>query len=59
MGITIALLFVAVFVAGEFGFVALIANGYRWLAYTFILIYVLPIMTLGVWRLSGANQADR
>jgi uncharacterized membrane protein YkvI len=51
VGITIALLFVAVFVAGEFGLVALIANGYRWLAYTLILIYVLPIMTLGVWRI--------
>jgi len=55
-GITIALLFVAVFVAGQFGLVALIANGYRWLAYTFLLIYVLPIMTLGVWRLVRSNR---
>jgi uncharacterized membrane protein YkvI len=57
IGITIALLFVAVFVAGEFGLVALIANGYRWLAYTFILIYVLTIKTLGVWRIFPGRKS--
>lgn len=49
--ITAVLLTGAVFVAGRFGLVALIADGYRWLAYLFLLIYVAPLLTLGLWRL--------
>jgi uncharacterized membrane protein YkvI len=50
--LTLAVLAVSVFVAGRFGLVALIAQGYRWLAAAFLLIYVLPLMTLGLWRLT-------
>jgi uncharacterized membrane protein YkvI len=49
--ITIAILTGSVFIAGRFGLVDLIANGYRWLAYAFLIIYVLPIMTYGIWQL--------
>src|SRR3546814_10936926 len=41
----------SVFVAGSFGLVALIADGYRCLAYLFLLIYVAPLLTIGLWRL--------
>lgn len=51
LGITILALAVSVFVAARFGLVALIASGYRWLAFAFLTIYVLPLMTLGLWRL--------
>ena len=48
---TAVLLTGSVFVAGSFGLVALIADGYRWLAYLFLLIYVAPLLTIGLWRL--------
>ena len=48
--ITVAILISSVFVADRIGLVALIANGYRLLAYLFLTIYVLPIMTFGLWR---------
>src|SRR3546814_17230830 len=47
---TAVLLTGSVFVAGSFGLVALIADGYRWLAYLFLLIYVAPLLTIGLWR---------
>ena len=49
---TATLLAGSVFVAGSFGLVALIADGYRWLAYLFLLIYVAPLLTIGLWRLA-------
>lgn len=47
-GVSLATLCVAVFIAGQFGLVALISEGYPWLALAFLLIYVLPLCTLGV-----------
>ena len=40
------------FLADRFGLVALIANGYRALAYILLAVFVLPLLTVGVWRLS-------
>jgi uncharacterized membrane protein YkvI len=45
------LLIVAIFVATRFGLVALIASGYRTLAYMFIAVYAVPVLTYGAWRL--------
>jgi uncharacterized membrane protein YkvI len=41
----------SIFMAARFGLVTLIARGYRILAYTMLLLYVLPLATLGVWQL--------
>lgn len=49
--IAAALLIGCMFVAQRFGLVALIANGYRALAYTIIALYLVPLLTLGVYRL--------
>lgn len=49
--IAAVLLIGCMFVADRFGLVALIANGYRALAVIFLLVYVLPLLTLGVARL--------
>jgi uncharacterized membrane protein YkvI len=46
-----ALLVGSIFIADRFGLVALIAKGYRALAWMFLAVYVLPLMTWGVWRL--------
>ncbi|MEP6483315.1 MAG: hypothetical protein ABJB01_02615 [Rudaea sp.] len=49
--IALALLVVCMFIADRFGLVALIAKGYRALAYIFLAVYVLPLLTFGVMRL--------
>jgi uncharacterized membrane protein YkvI len=51
LAISGALLVISIFLADRFGLVMLIARGYRALAYIFIGVYVLPMMTYGVWRL--------
>ena len=35
----------------SFGLTGLIARGYGTLTWLFILIYVIPVLTLGVWKL--------
>ena len=51
--LTIALLLLVgcMFVASRFGLVALIANGYRALAYILLAVFVAPLLTVGLWRL--------
>jgi len=49
--ITGALLIGSIFLAGHFGLVTLIARGYRALAYTFLVVFVLPVMTIGLRQL--------
>lgn len=51
LSLSMAVLFVSVFVAGRFGLVALVANGYRWLSYLFLVVYVIPLLTCGLWRI--------
>ena len=51
IAIAAALLLGCIFVADRFGLVALIAHGYRALAALFLVVYVLPLLTLGVVRL--------
>jgi uncharacterized membrane protein YkvI len=46
-----ALLVVAMLLADRFGLVTLIARGYRLLAYALIAVYVVPLLTFGLWQL--------
>ena len=59
--IALALMFVASFVAGRFGLVTLIAKGYGASAYIFLLLYVVPLFTVGIWRVvtAGGWQSGR
>jgi len=50
------LLVVSVWIAAEFGLVALVARGYRLLALMILLVYVVPILTLGLWRVTRGKQ---
>lgn len=52
-----ALLVGSIFVADRFGLIALIAHGYRALAWIVLAVYVLPLLTLGLWRLSRQPHA--
>jgi uncharacterized membrane protein YkvI len=45
-----AILAGSIFLASRFGLVTLIARGYRLLACLILVLYVLPLMTLGLWR---------
>ena len=55
LGAALALLVGAIFVAGRFGLVTLIARGYTLLGWVFLAIYVLPLLTIGVLRLHRAR----
>lgn len=51
LAIAAGVLVVSVFLADRFGLAALIAKGYRALAWMFLVVYVAPLMTWGLWRL--------
>jgi uncharacterized membrane protein YkvI len=46
----------SIFIANRFGLVTLIAKGYRALSYTMIALYVLPVVTYGVWKLARIRR---
>jgi uncharacterized membrane protein YkvI len=53
VSITGALLIGSIFLATRFGLATLIARGYRALAYIFLVVFVLPVVTLGlrqIWK---------
>ena len=52
LSLAMVLLGLCMFVAARFGLVALIANGYRALAYVLLAVYVLPLLTIGLWRIA-------
>lgn len=55
-----SILIISIVFATRYGLVAIIANGYRLLAYVFLAIYVLPLLTIGLWRLvKFSNWHDR
>lgn len=47
-------LFIAIVLASRFGLIDLIARGYGTLTWYFIAIFVVPTLTLGVWRIFRA-----
>lgn len=49
--ISLVLLVLCMLLAGRFGLVALIANGYRALAYIMLAVLIVPLATIGVWRI--------
>jgi uncharacterized membrane protein YkvI len=48
----------SMFLADRFGLVTLIARGYRALSYIILVVYVLPLLTYGVWFLWKGRHAD-
>jgi uncharacterized membrane protein YkvI len=49
--LTVALLALCMFIAGRIGLIDLIASGYQVMAIVFLLVFVLPLVTLGAARL--------
>jgi len=52
--IALALLVLGTLLA-RFGIVALIARGYGTLTWAFLVVFVIPVLTLGVWKLRNAG----
>jgi uncharacterized membrane protein YkvI len=53
------LLLVCMFIADRVGLIALIASGYRLLAYLFLAVFVLPLLTIGLARLLKRSAAHQ
>jgi uncharacterized membrane protein YkvI len=51
LSIAAVVLVACMFLASRFGLVALIATGYRALAYILLATFILPLVTVGVWKL--------
>ena len=45
------LLFIAIVLAQRIGLIDLVAKGYGALSYAFIVIMVIPLLTVGIWRI--------
>jgi uncharacterized membrane protein YkvI len=58
ISITAALLIGSIFLATRFGLVTLIARGYRTLAYVFLIVFVLPVMTVGLHQLWKTRRSE-
>lgn len=56
--LSLALLVFAVFVAAHLGLVALIASGYRVLALLVIAVFVVPLVTRGVWLVVDSRRPE-
>jgi uncharacterized membrane protein YkvI len=54
-----SILMLSIFIAARFGLVALIANGYRFLAYALLAVYIVPLLTYGLLRLLRITGARR
>jgi uncharacterized membrane protein YkvI len=59
LGIALALLVCCMLLADRFGLVALIARGYRALAAIFLIVYVLPLLTVGIVRIRRRNVIEQ
>jgi uncharacterized membrane protein YkvI len=60
LSIALLVLVLCMFLASRFGLVALIATGYRALAYILLATFILPLITVGVWKLRrSATSTDQ
>lgn len=51
LGLSLGILVACMLLAGRFGLVALIATGYRALAYLILAIFIVPLLTIGMRRI--------
>lgn len=56
--IAVFALLVALLLAVRFGLIDLIAQGYGTLTWVFIVVFALPLFTLGVWKICKSNNPD-
>jgi uncharacterized membrane protein YkvI len=56
--VALVLLFIAIVLAQRVGLIDLVANGYGALSYAFIVIMVIPLLTVGIWRISQGRGSQ-
>ena len=56
--IALVVLVGCMFLASRFGLVALIATGYRALAYILLATFIMPLLTVGVWKIVRNERAN-
>jgi uncharacterized membrane protein YkvI len=49
--LSLSLMVLSVFVATAVGLVGLIAKGYGWLTWAFVVLQVIPVLTIGIWKI--------
>jgi uncharacterized membrane protein YkvI len=49
--LAVTIMVVSVYAASAIGLVDLIAKGYGYLTYAFIALLIVPVLTIGLWRL--------
>jgi uncharacterized membrane protein YkvI len=54
--VALAIMIVAVFVASAVGIIDLIGQGYRYSSYFFLAIFLIPLMTRGLWLATRTRQ---
>ena len=57
LGISFVLLGGCMFLADRFGLVALIGSGYRFFAYVLLIVFVIPLCTVGMYRLVAKSRS--
>jgi len=55
--IAVSLLIVGALLA-QFGLIGLIARGYGTLTWVFLVVILLPLLTLGVWKIARATHSE-
>jgi uncharacterized membrane protein YkvI len=50
--LAITVMVISVYAAGAIGLISLIEQGYGWLTYAFIVLLIIPVLTIGVWRIT-------
>jgi uncharacterized membrane protein YkvI len=50
--LAVTVMVVAVYAASAIGLISLIAEGYGYLTYAFIVLLIIPVLTIGVWRIT-------
>lgn len=50
---------IAVYAASSFGLIDLIKNGYRYSSYFFLIVWLLPLLTRGLWLVLRARPDER
>jgi uncharacterized membrane protein YkvI len=50
--LAITVMLISVYAASAIGLIALIEKGYGWLTYAFIVLLIIPVLTIGVWRIT-------
>jgi uncharacterized membrane protein YkvI len=58
LGLALGFLILAIFFADRFGLINLIAKGYGMITWGYWIFFVLPVLTLGAWRISRLNSKD-